>query len=90
MELHPIPLASGADKAEGVARKAVHVPVAARRAPIAEQDCYLVERFGRQRPEIPHHRRQFQVGLWLGPGAGGEQRLDDLFAEMARRPTGSV
>jgi hypothetical protein len=46
-----------------VAAKAVHVAIAVRNATIRKQDGDLVQRFGRMRPEVPHHLRAFQVAL---------------------------
>ena len=56
-------LAFGVDQAVSVATEAVHVTVAVRNAAIRKQNGDLVQRFGRMRPEIPHHLRTFQVAL---------------------------
>ena len=49
------------DQAERVTAEAVHVPVAVRSPAVGEENRHLVQRFRRERPEIPHHRWRFQV-----------------------------
>jgi len=53
VELDPVPLVLGVDKAEGVAAEAVHMSVGIRNAPVAHDDGDLVERLGQGCKEIP-------------------------------------
>ena len=57
------PLVRGIDQTEGMAGETIHVAVAVRGAARTEQNGHLMQRFGRQRPEIPHHGGGFQVGI---------------------------
>jgi len=59
---HPVIVPVGVVPQEGVAGIAVHVAVGARRAPVREENRDLVDRFGRQREEIPEHVGVLQVG----------------------------
>jgi len=62
------------------------MPVAVRRAAVAEQHRHLVQAFGRATPEIPHHLRRLHVGLriaLLGVHKIGE--LDGILDEEHRR-----
>ncbi len=61
--LHVEQFVPGIDETEGMAAEAVHVPIAVRRAAIGEKNRDLVKRFGRERPEVPHHRGRLEVGL---------------------------
>ena len=54
--LHPRTLAALVPQAVGVAAISVHVPQAGRDAAIGEQDGDLVQRLGREAPEVPLHR----------------------------------
>jgi DNA-binding transcriptional LysR family regulator len=53
----------GIDEAERMTAETVQVPVAIGSTAIGEENSDLMERFRRQRPEIPHHRGRFQIGL---------------------------
>src|SRR5258708_924700 len=48
-----------------MAREAVHVAIAVWGAAIAEENRHLVQRLGREREEVPHHRRRLEVGLGI-------------------------
>ncbi|MNQ94856.1 hypothetical protein D3C85_1103940 [compost metagenome] len=63
MPFHPMTLATGANQAIGVATEAVHVAVTIRDASVRKQDCDLVQRLRRVRPEVPHRLRTFEVAL---------------------------
>jgi hypothetical protein len=63
VELHPVALAGVVPQAVGVAAVAVHKTVAPGQAAIGEQDRYLMQALGRERPEIPHRGRRPHVGL---------------------------
>src|SRR5205807_4690917 len=60
--LHPDPRPRGVDPHEGIAAVAVHVAPGARGATVGHQDCHLVERLGRERPEVPLHVAAAQAG----------------------------
>lgn len=62
MELDPESLSVLVDPAEGVRGVPVHMPVAVRSAPVAEQDGHLVGALGTQSPEIPSRNTRTQVG----------------------------
>jgi len=61
--LHVEELVVRVDQREGMAGVAVHVAIAVRRAAVAHQERDLVQRLGRERPEVPHHGRGLQVRL---------------------------
>ena len=54
------------DPLEGVRAEAVHVAVARRDAPVAEQPGEHVGRLGREREEVPHVVRLLAVGVGVG------------------------
>src|SRR5690606_22185361 len=53
MELHPVTHVVLVDEAIGVAPKPVHMAIAARNSPVAHHNGNLMQRFGKQGPEIP-------------------------------------
>src|ERR1700730_12426106 len=46
-----------------MAAEAIHVPVTIGSTAIGEQNGDLMKRSRGQRPEVPHHRRRFQISL---------------------------
>jgi hypothetical protein len=51
------------DEREGVAGISVHMAIAIGCAAITEENCYLMQRLGRERKEVPHHGWRLEVGL---------------------------
>ena len=66
VELHPDALAGGVDPLEGVGAVAVHVPPAARQAPVAEKPCELVRSFRRMGEEVPRIVGFLPVAVRIG------------------------
>ena len=58
-------LVLGIDQAKGVAAESVHMAIAVRSSTVREKNRYLVQRFRREGPEIPHHRWGLQIRLWI-------------------------
>ncbi len=53
MKLHPKAFIVRADKTEGMAAKAVHMPICGRNATVAHHHGDLMQRFGQERPKVP-------------------------------------
>ena len=62
MEFHIYQFIFIVDHGEGMAAKSVHVAMAMWCAPVAHKYHYLVQAFGVQAPEVPHHGWAFTIG----------------------------
>ena len=63
MELHPESIILGVDETVSVAAVSVYVTHTDRQPAIRHQNCHLMQRLRRQRPEIPGGGGRAQVGL---------------------------
>src|SRR5690606_9059026 len=65
MKFYPMSLVLLVDKTIGMTSKSVHVSVTFRDTTITHYDGYLMQRFRKQRPEIPVVIGTSQVGFWV-------------------------
>ncbi|MNP59319.1 hypothetical protein D3C76_1543060 [compost metagenome] len=61
-EFHPVPFVGCVDKAEGMAAKAMHVPITIRHAAVAHDDGDLVQGLWQVGPEVPVVLRAAHTG----------------------------
>src|SRR5690606_38209161 len=65
MEFHPMPYIAFIDKAIGMATETMHIPKTFRNAPVTHYNGNLVQRLGKQSPEIPIGIGIPQIGFWV-------------------------
>ncbi len=65
MPLHVEEFIFVVDQAIGVAAESVHVAITVWSAAIGEENGDLMQGFGGERPEIPHHGGRFKIGFGI-------------------------